>query len=77
VIVGGLRAIKRNPRRVDQLFANPPVETRAQVRHFLVGTPIHFTHGYPMEMPKLPHVILVLRREDAATATSERESSRF
>jgi hypothetical protein len=62
-IVEGLRALKRAPRRIDQLFANLPLEVRAQVRNFLTSTPIHFSHGYPMEAPKLPHVILVLRRE--------------
>ena len=62
-IVEGLRGLKRAPRRIDQLFANLPVAVRMQVRDFLIGTPIHFSHGYPMEVPKLPHIILVLRRE--------------
>ena len=62
-VVEGLRALKRAPRRIDQLFANLPVPVRAQLRDFLTATPIHFSHGYPMEVPKLPHIILVLRRE--------------
>lgn len=63
-IVEGLRALKRAPRRIDQLYANLPASVRAQVRDFLVHTPIHVTHGYASEVPKLPHVALVLRREE-------------
>ncbi len=67
-IVEGLRALKRTPERIEQLFANLPVGIRTQVRDFLSGTPIHFSHGYPMETPRLPHVILLLRREDETAA---------
>ncbi len=67
-IVEGLRALKRAPVRIEQLFANLPAPIRAQVRDFLAGTPIHFSHGYPMETPKLPHVILVLKREEESAA---------
>ncbi len=67
-IVEGLRALKRAPESIEQLFGNLPVAIRAQVRDFLTGTPIHFSHGYPMETPRLPHVTLVLRREDEAAA---------
>ncbi len=67
-IVEGLRALKRSPERIEQLFANLPVAIRTQVRDFLTATPIHFSHGFPFETPKLPHILLLLRREDEADA---------
>ncbi len=67
-LIGGLRALKQDPRQVDRLFANLPSPIRGQVSEFLTKTPIHFTHGYPMEVPKLPSVTLLLRREGEAAA---------
>ncbi len=67
-IVEGLRTLKRTPARINQLFANLPVPVRTQVRDFLTSTPIHFSHGYPLETPKLPSIILLLEREDEQAA---------
>lgn len=67
VVASGLRTLKRDPRRLEQLFANLPADARAQVRDFIVSTPIHLTHGYPTwETPKLPNVVIALKREDEA-----------
>ncbi len=65
-IADGLRALKRAPGRVDDLFGNLPPTIRQQVADFLIRTPIHLSHGFPFETPKLPHVILLLRREEDA-----------
>ncbi len=65
-IAEGLRALKRDFGRIDDLFGNLPLAIRQQVADFLVRTPIHLSHGFPFETPKLPHVILLLRREEDA-----------
>jgi hypothetical protein len=66
-LVTGLRELKRDRRRIEALFANLPTQIRVQVCDFLEKTPIHFSHGYPFETPKLPHIVLVLRREDESS----------
>jgi hypothetical protein len=67
-IVEGLRALKRTPARIDALVGNLPATIRAQVRDFVANTPIHFTHGYAAATPKLPSIVLILRREEEASA---------
>jgi len=67
-IVAGLSALKREPRRIDQLFANLPADIRGQIREFFVSTPIQLTHGYPQETARLPSIALVLHREEESRA---------
>lgn len=66
-IVGGLQALKADPRLIDVLFANMNQEMLKSLKDYLLKTSIDFAVNYPKkEQLNVPAIVLIMRGENEA-----------
>ena len=64
VLVNGIRELRNNPWKSDQLFRNVPQDFAQNFQQMLVSTSIDVTVNYPREDSQFPCVAILLRGEE-------------
>tara|TARA_R110000824_G_scaffold43880_9_gene128075 strand:- start:4050 stop:5414 length:1365 start_codon:yes stop_codon:yes gene_type:complete len=64
VLVNGIRELRNNPWKSDQLFRNVPQDFAQKFQHLLVSTSVDVTVNYPREDSQFPCIAILLRGEE-------------
>jgi len=66
-VVGGLQALKADPRMIDVLFKNVSQRMLADIKAYMLNTSIDWSVNYPRkEQLNVPAIVLILRGETEA-----------
>jgi hypothetical protein len=63
-LVQGIRDLRNNPWKSDQLFKSVPQSYAQQFNQLLTDTPVDITLNYPREDSQFPCIAILLRAED-------------
>ena len=63
-LVQGIRDLRNNPWKIDQLFKSVPQSYASQFTELLTKTPVDITLNYPREDSQFPCIAILLRSED-------------
>ena len=63
-LVQGIRDLRNNPWKADQLFKSVPQSYAQQFSELLTETPVDITLNYPREDSQFPCIAILLRAED-------------
>jgi len=64
VLVNGIRELRNNPWKSDQLFRNVPQDFAQKFQQLIVNTSIDITVNYPREDSQFPCIAILLRGEE-------------
>jgi len=65
-IVGGIRAVRQDPRIIDNLFKHVPRAEVDRIRTFVLENTLSFHVNYPRGDLKIPSLVLLLKTEEEA-----------
>ena len=65
-IIAGFRAMREDSRILDAIFRHMNQDQLADIKSFVLDTPIDFSINYPRKEPSLPSLILLLKGEGEA-----------
>lgn len=62
-IIAGFRAMREDSRILDAIFRHMNQDQLANIKSFVLDTPIDFSINFPRKEPSLPSLVLLLKHE--------------
>lgn len=65
-IITGIQGIRKDPRIINMLFKNLPIDQQENIKSYILDKTIDFSLNYPRSEIKVPAIILLMKNESEA-----------